>query len=83
MKVTVAIETKQFSLVSMSANVETFRDVERLGRKLAMFAKNAARILPDLKESDVVSIKVSTEASARKRNRPKRRFAAQPAEAQS
>jgi hypothetical protein len=64
MKVTVSIKTDGFSAVGTSVNVETFRDVERLGKKLAAYAKSAGKILPDLKEASIESLTLKMDAAS-------------------
>jgi hypothetical protein len=79
MKLTVSIKTDVFPAVDMSANVETFRDVERLGRKLAAHVKNAGRLLPALRDAGVLAIVVKPVEAVGRKSRRSRKPTEQPA----
>jgi hypothetical protein len=79
MKLTVAIKTADFPPASMTCSVETFRDVDRLGRKLSAYAKAAGRILPDLKGAAVEGITISADGSGSNKRARKRRAEVRPA----
>jgi hypothetical protein len=56
----VSIKTKTMPAATFRATVRTFRDCERLGRKLAAFVKNAGKVLPDLRDAVVQSVTIET-----------------------
>lgn len=61
MKVTLEIKTEGGLRLPFSANVETLSDLSRLGRSLVAKPRQLTRILPDLKDAKVTSVKAATE----------------------
>jgi len=61
MKLTLEVKTEGGLRLPFSANVETLSDLARLGRALVAKPKLLTRILPDLKDAKITSVKAATE----------------------
>jgi hypothetical protein len=77
MKLTVSIKTENFPPVNMTAEVETFEHVGKLGRKLDTFVRNSVKLFPDLKGAAVGQVAViAGDSAAGKRKRARKGAAA-------
>jgi len=69
MKLSVSIKTAKLPALRMSADVETFEHVGRMGKKLESFAKNAIKLLPDLKGAEVEEVRIEVGEGGAKRKK--------------
>jgi len=76
--VTISIKTDGMPPATLTGYVEKFRDVERLGKKLAGFVKSAGKVLPDLKDATVENITVTADDEGGGKKRRKKSAADSP-----
>jgi hypothetical protein len=73
MKLAISIKTEKLPPAEVVVSVETFRDVEKMGRKLAAFVKAASKVLPDLKDAVVEDVAIrEAEGDGKKRKKARR-----------